>query len=113
MRTKKVKDPWEKLPLSFKEEAMRADEAGLRSMASKVTLDQAALMEAKKKDLDLKEKAEIYKEAGAMYREGAVINKLKGAYLRQTLDHNGCDVPGAKDFLREDPEDADGGGEDV
>lgn len=96
---KKFRDPWEKLPPEFKEEAERADEAGLRKMVSDSSLNQAALMLAKEQDEDLRQKALLHSEASRMYREGSALNKLKAAYLRQMLDSKGCAVPMSSDFL--------------
>lgn len=103
--TRTVKDKWAKLPEEFKEQANTFTEEDLRKLVAKIGLDQNALMLAKKQDVDLASKAEEYKEAGKMYREGTALNKLKIAYIHAMLNSKGCNVPTADDFLRKSADD--------
>jgi hypothetical protein len=73
----------------FKDTAAALSEADLRDRVAKTALDLAALQEAKEKDFDLKEKKEIAKEAGAVYREGIKASKLRTSYLRMMLEAKG------------------------
>lgn len=86
---KQPKDEFEDLPGEFKEAIAGMDEAEIRDRIAKISLDNAALMEAKEQDDDLKIKKEIAKEAGAVYREGAKANKLKIKYARRVLGDKG------------------------
>ena len=87
-----MKDPFKKLDKDFKEETEKLDEAQLRSKIAKITLDQEALMEAKESDQDLAEKKEAHSTAGAVYREGTKMNKLRVKWLRHMLDAKGKDT---------------------
>jgi hypothetical protein len=91
----KKKDPFEDLDEDFKDAVAGMDEKAIRDRLAKVTLDQAALMDAKEKDIDLKEKKEAAKEAGAVYREGTKMNKLRVKYARSILDAKGNDTGSA------------------
>ena len=83
------KDIFEDLPKEFKESVSGMKEAEIRDQITKVSLNQAALMEAKDADQDLTEKKEAAKEAGAQYREGTKVNKAKVAWCRQVLSDQG------------------------
>jgi len=82
-------DPFADLPEEFKESVAGMDEAGIRDQITKVSLNQAALMEAKDADQDLATKKEEAKIAGAVYREGTKANKTKVAWCRQVLSDKG------------------------
>lgn len=83
------KDQFADLPEEFKNAVAGMDEAGIRDTSTKVTFNQAALMEAKDADADLAAKKEEAKEAGAIYREGTKANKAKIAWCRQVLSDKG------------------------
>lgn len=83
------KDIFEDLPEEFRESVAGMDEAGIRDTITKVSLNQAALMEAKEADEDLTAKKELAKEAGAVYREGTKANKTKVAWCRRVLSDKG------------------------
>jgi len=76
----------------FKDIAAALNEAELRDRIANVSLDQEALMEDKSQDTDLEVKREAARDAGAIYREGTKMNKLRIAYLRQMLDAKGKDT---------------------
>ena len=83
------KDVFEDLPEEFREAVAGMDEAGIRDQIAKVSLNQAALMEAKDADEDLTVKKEAAKDAGAIYREGTKANKTKVAWCRRVLGDKG------------------------
>lgn len=86
---KDKKSKFDDLPEEFKSamESSNCDE--IRLKVCQVSLDQVELNLAKELDQDLAEKAEAYKEAGAMYREGSAMNKLKIAYMKEMLEAKG------------------------
>lgn len=88
----KKKDKFADLDQDFKDVANALKEPEIRDRIAKVSLDQAALLDAKEKDYDLKEKKEQAKEAGAVYREGTKANKLRIEYYRILLDGQGKDT---------------------
>lgn len=88
-RGRPKKDKFADLDKDFKDAAEALSEAELRDRVAKTALDLAALLDAKDKDFDLKEKKEVAKEAGAVYREGIKASKLRTAYLRLMLEAKG------------------------
>lgn len=86
---KKDKEPFSELPEEFREavESMNVEE--IKQRIAIVALDQVELMKAKKEDQDLFEKKEVYKEAGALYREGSKLNKSKIEYCKVMIDNKG------------------------
>lgn len=83
------KDPFEDLSEDFRSSIEAMDEKDIRARIAQVALDQEALMVAKKADLDLEKAKEVAKEAGAIYRDGTKMNKLKISYARQVLSDRG------------------------
>lgn len=83
------KDQFADLPEEFREAVAGMDELGIRDTITKISLQQAALMEAKDADADLAAKKEEAKTAGAIYREGTKANKSKVAWCRQVLTDKG------------------------
>ncbi len=83
-------NPFEDLPEEFKDlvDGLK-DEKDVRDLVAKITLDQAALMEAKANDADLESKREAARVAGAIYREGTKLNSLKVKFCRQVLGDRG------------------------
>jgi hypothetical protein len=81
----KKKNKFADVPEEFRDAVAGMNEAQIRDRIAKVALDQAALLEAKADDQDLAEKREQAKEAGAGYREGTKLNKLKIEFCRQVL----------------------------
>ncbi len=86
------KDKWADMPEEFKVDIEEMDETAIRSRIAQVALNQAELMAAKILDDDLTSKREAAKEAGAVYREGTKLNKLKIEYCKEVLDGRGSDV---------------------
>ncbi len=86
------KDKFADVPEEFRDSVAAYDEAKIRDTIAKVSLDQAALMEAKADDMDLAAARETAKEAGAIYREGTKLNKLKIEFCRQVLGDKAKDT---------------------
>lgn len=83
------KDPFEALPDEFRDAIANLSREDIRSRIAQVALDQAELMEAKVKDVDFESAREAAKEAGAVYREGTKMNKLKIEFAKRVLDDKG------------------------
>lgn len=83
------KDPFEDLDEDFKTTIEALNEEEVRKRIAQVALDQESLMVAKKADLDLEKAKEVAKEAGAIYRDGTKVNKLKISFARQVLSDRG------------------------
>jgi hypothetical protein len=86
---KAEKDPFEVVPDEFKDAVAGMNTVEIKQRIAQVALDQVELMKAKKEDQDLLEKREIYKEAGALYREGTKLNRTKIEYCKMTIDSKG------------------------
>ncbi len=86
------RDPYEHLPEEFKTAAESMNRDEIKKKVAEIALNHVELMKAKKDDGDLTEKRETYKEAGAIYREGAKQNKTKIEYLKTLLDSKGGSV---------------------
>jgi len=85
------KDPFADLDQDFKDEINAASKEQIRDKIAQISLNDAALEEAKELDLDLAQKKEAAKEAGAVYREGKKMNKLRRKYARIMLGEKGGD----------------------
>ncbi len=83
------KDKFEDLDIDFKDSIAAMTEEEIRAKLAEISLNQAALMQAKSDDEDLKTKKEIAKEAGAIYREGTKANRLRIEWARQVLGDKG------------------------
>jgi hypothetical protein len=79
------KDPFAALDQDFKDAIAGMDEGEIRDRIAKISLDDAALKEAKSNDEDLKQVQSIAREAGAVYREGAKMNSLRIKFARRVL----------------------------
>jgi len=88
-KDKAEKDPFIDVPEEFKDAVVGMSVEQIKQRIAQVALDQVVLMQAKKEDGDLLEKRELYKEAGAMYREGTKLNRVKIEYCKQTIDGKG------------------------
>lgn len=89
MKQKKNKDPFESLDEQYKDMITSMGEQEIRNQITITALNQSELMEAKTKDQHLTEAKEVAKEAGAIYREGTKMNKLRIEYARQVLEGMG------------------------
>ena len=88
-RGRKAKGKFDDLPTDFQDAVASMNEVEIRSRISEVSLNQAALEEAKAADQHLKECQEQAAMAGAVYREGGKANKLKIQFCRQVLTDRG------------------------
>ena len=88
-KVQKEKDPFEGVPEEFKDAVAGMTVEEIKKRVAQVALDQVELMKAKVADQDLTEKREIYKEAGALYREGTKLNKTKIEYCKMMIDSKG------------------------
>lgn len=86
------KDKFEDLDEDFKNAVAGMDEAEIKNRIAKISLDQVTLMEAKALDADLKLKQEQSREAGAIYREGTKMNRLRIEFARRVLGDKGKDT---------------------
>lgn len=86
---KAEKDPFVDVPEEFKDAVAGMNVVEIKQRIAQVALDQVGLMRAKKEDGDLLEKREAYKEAGAGYREGTKLNRVKIEYCKQMIDNKG------------------------
>ncbi len=83
------KDPFDALEEEWKDAIARMEESGIRDRIATTALDQATLMGAKDTDIDFQKARETAKEAGAVYRDGTKINKLKIAFAKRVLEDRG------------------------
>lgn len=83
------KDPFEALSEDFRNTIAALSREDIRARIAQVALDQAELMEAKDKDIDFQNAKEQAREAGAVYREGTKMNKLKIEFAKRVLDDKG------------------------
>lgn len=86
------KDPFEDLDADFKDSVAAMSELEVRQKISSVALNQVALLEAKDADEDYQTKKEIASEAGAVYREGTKMNKIRIAFCKRVLGDKGKDT---------------------
>jgi hypothetical protein len=88
-RGKSKRDPFESLGEEFRSsiEAMNVEE--IRDRIASVSLAQIELLEARDKDEDFQKAKETAREAGAVYREGTQMNRLKIAFAKRVLEDRG------------------------
>lgn len=91
------KDPFQDLTEDFKDAVAQSSREEIEKRISDVALYDVELRKQKKEDQDLKEKAEAYKEASAIYREGLKSNRIKIEYCKRVLDDKGGPTT-ARDF---------------
>lgn len=84
-----AKDPFEFVAPEFKDFVNSASDEDVKKKIAEVAMNQAALMEAKEADEDLKEKKAVATEAGRVYTEGTKANKQSIAYARALLGARG------------------------
>ena len=85
------KDPFEDLDQDFKDTVASMSETEIRQKISSVALNQVALLEAKENDEDYQTKKELASEAGAIYRDGTKMNKIRIAFCKRVLGDKGKD----------------------
>lgn len=94
-RTKK--EAFEDLDSEFKDTVAAMSEEDIRNKLAQVSLNHVELMKAKKDDQDLESKKEAVKEAGAIYREGSKMNKLRIEFCHRVLGDRGKDTGNANE----------------
>lgn len=85
----KKKVPFADLDQDFKDTIANMTDEDIRKRCAEVALNEHENRENKKKDLDLKEKQEAAKFAGAQYAEATKMNKLRIAYAHFILESRG------------------------
>jgi hypothetical protein len=85
----KKKDKWEDLDEEFKDAVAAMSKDDIRNRIATIAMAQVELMKAKEDDEDLFKCREAAKEAGAIYRDGTKMNKLRIAFAKQVLDDKG------------------------
>ena len=88
-RGRPKKDPFEALESDFKNLIENLPSEDVKKKVAEVAFELDRLMEAKKADQDLAEKTEAAKDAGAIYREGAKMAKLRIRYASMILEARG------------------------
>lgn len=88
-KDKAEKDPFALVPEEFKEAVVGMNVDEINARIAQVAKDQVDLMKAKKEDQDLEEKKNIFREAGAVYREGSKLNRVKIEYCKAMLESKG------------------------
>jgi hypothetical protein len=83
------KDPFEDLSQDFRDAVDAQTRDDIKKTICQVTLDQLELDEAQKADEDYQNLKEQFREAGAVYRDGAKANKLKIKYAKMVLEGKG------------------------
>jgi hypothetical protein len=86
---KAPKDPFEGVPEEFRDAVAGMSIEEIKQRIAQTSIDQVELMKAKKEDQDLFEKKELFKEAGAIYREGSKLNRVKIEFCKMTIDSKG------------------------
>jgi len=87
-----MKDPFAALDSDFKDNVAKMSEERIRDLIAKVSLDQVNLMNAKDEDLDLIQKRQAASDAGAIYREGTKMNKIRILFCHRALEDGGKDT---------------------
>jgi hypothetical protein len=91
-RGRPKKDKFADLDSDFKDAAASMSEAEIRKRLSEIALNQVELVNAKEVDDDLKAAKFRAREAGAIYREGSKMNKLRTEFLHRVLGDAGKDT---------------------
>ena len=88
MRFKK-RDTFADLPDDWKTETDQSSIEDINAKIVDLTLNEAANLQAKSEDQDLKEKKEAVKFASEGYRESTKCYRLRIKYIRQVLEGRG------------------------
>ena len=91
-RGRPMKSPFADLDEEFKEAVAAMSVEDIKKRVAEVALNLDQLLEAKKGDQDLIDKMEAAKTAGAVYREGTKMSRLKIRYAVTILDARGVKV---------------------
>ena len=88
-RGRPEKGRFDALDQDFKEALSAAPVDEIKKRVAEIALDLDRLLEAKKADQDLAEKLEAAKDAGAVYRDGTKMARLKIRYAQTLLEARG------------------------
>ncbi|NBT57365.1 hypothetical protein EBT16_01130 [bacterium] len=83
------KNKFDDLDADFRSNVESLSDEEIKSRVAQIALDNELLLKAKEDDEDLKEKVQIAKEAGAVYREGVKMNRTKIQYAQMILESRG------------------------
>lgn len=83
------KNKFDDLDADFKSGVENMSDEEVRARVAQIALDNEQLLKAKEDDEDLKEKVQIAKEAGAVYREGVRMNRTRIQYAQMILESRG------------------------
>lgn len=86
---KGTKDKFAELDGEFKESVESMTDQEILDRVANISLENAQVQAKKKLDLDLKEKAATFAEAGAVYKESAKGAKLRIDYALSILEGRG------------------------
>jgi hypothetical protein len=78
------------LDQEFKDSIAAMSRKDIRERVATIALDQATLMGEKENDQDFLRARERSRDAGAIYREGTKLNKLRIEYAKQVLGDKGA-----------------------
>lgn len=82
-------DPFSDLDGDWKDAVASSSREEIQQRIAAVALNDVELRRLKKEDQHLKECAEAYKDASAVYRDGFKQNKLKIEFMKRALDDKG------------------------
>lgn len=88
---RKKKNKFDDLDADFKSGVESMTDEDIRDKVAQIALDTEELLKAKEDDEDLKEKVQIAKEAGAVYRDGVKMNRVRIQYAQMVLESRGKD----------------------
>lgn len=88
---RKKKNKFDDLDADFKAGVEGMTDEDIRDKVAQIALDTEELLKAKEDDEDLKEKVQIAKEAGAVYRDGVKMNRVRIQYAQMVLESRGKD----------------------
>lgn len=88
---RKKKDKFEDLPPEFVDSVNSMSTEEIRDRVATIALQQAELMAARDLDEDLQMAKVTAREAGAVYREGTKMNKVKIEFCKHVLGARGAE----------------------
>ena len=88
-RGRKKKEQFADLDSDYQVLIQNMKDGEVRNKIAEVAMNQVELMKMKKEDQHLKEVQNTAKEAGAQYRDGSKMNRLRIEYARFILEGRG------------------------
>jgi hypothetical protein len=86
---KTKKDKFADVPTEFKDAVASSSVEDINKRIATIAKDTEALLKARDDDQDYQTKKEALKTAGAVYRDGKKLNRLKTLYCIQALGDKG------------------------